>query len=64
MKSENLTGENRLYTFFKIFNLGLPTLMYGLAAIFLIRHFEIVDTKERGLIKIYFLIKEDSGAVF
>ena len=38
--------------------------MYGLAAIFLIRHYELVNTSEHGVIKIYFLIKEDSGARF
>jgi hypothetical protein len=63
-KSADLSFENRLYTFFKIFNLGLPTLMYGLAARFLIRHYEIVHTKQHGPIKIYFLIQENSGASF
>ncbi len=38
--------------------------MYGLAAIFLIRHYEIVNTNQHDSIKIYFLIKEDSGASF
>ena len=56
--------ENRLYGVFKVANFGLPTLMYGLAAIFLIRHSEWVETKEHGRVKIYFLIKEDSGASF
>jgi hypothetical protein len=64
MKSEDLSSENRLYTFFKIFNFGIPTLMYGLAAIFLIRHSEIVQTNQHGSVKIYFLIKETSGASF
>ncbi|CAF1017044.1 unnamed protein product [Adineta steineri] len=62
MKTYDLTYENRLYTFFKIFNLGIPTLMYGLAAIFLIRHYEIVNTKQHGSVKIYFLLKENYGA--
>jgi len=58
-KTNDLSSENRLYTFFKIFNLGIPTLLYGLAAIFLIRHYEIVKIEQYGLIKIYFLMKED-----
>jgi hypothetical protein len=61
-KGDDLTIENRLYTFFKIFNLGLPTLMYGLAAIFLIRHYELVHTNQHDSIKIYFLMKEDIDA--
>jgi hypothetical protein len=36
--------------------------MYGLAAIFLIRHYEIVSTNQYDSIKIYFLLKEDIGA--
>ncbi|UJR07932.1 hypothetical protein I4U23_012215 [Adineta vaga] len=63
-KTLDLSSENRLYTFFKLFNLGLPTLMYGLSAIFLIRHYEIVKTKQHGSVKIYFLLKEDSGVSF
>jgi hypothetical protein len=38
--------------------------LYGLAAIFLIRHYEIVNTKQHGAVKIYFLLKENSGASF
>ncbi|CAF1131985.1 unnamed protein product [Rotaria sp. Silwood1] len=59
IKTNDLSYENRLYTFFKIFNLGIPTLMYGLAAIFLIRHYEIVHINQYGPVKIYFLIKEN-----
>lgn len=63
-QTSDLSAENRLYTFFKAFNLGLPTLMYGLAAIFLIRHHELVHTQRHGTVKIYFLLREDSGARF
>lgn len=59
VKSDDLIDENRLYTFFKLFNLGLPTLLYGLAAIFLIRHWEWVKITEHDQIKIFFLIQED-----
>ena len=38
--------------------------MYGLAAIFLIRHYEIVQTNQHGYVKIYFLLKETDGASF
>ena len=64
IKTNDLLYENRLYAFFKVFNLGIPTLMYGLAAIFLIRHYEIVQTNQHGPVKIYFLIKENHGASF
>jgi hypothetical protein len=36
--------------------------MYGLAAIFLIRHYELVHTNQHDSIKIYFLMKEDIDA--
>lgn len=45
-------------------NLGIPTLMYGIAAIFLIRHYEILNMNQYRPIKIYFLIKENYGASF
>ena len=64
-RSNALTAENRLFTFFKLLNFGLPTLMYGLAAIFLIRHVEFVRTNARmSPTKIYFLLKENSDASF
>lgn len=37
--------------------------MYGVAAIFLITHSEMVFT-EKGNVRIYFLLKEDKGALF
>lgn len=63
-KGDDLTFDNRLYTIFKCFNLGIPTLMYGLAAIFLIRHSELVYINRNVSIKIYFLLKENPGASF
>lgn len=44
---------------------GIPTLMYGIAAIFLIRYTEslAIDGYEKP-IPIYFLYKEDKGAQF
>lgn len=64
-KSNDLTFENRLFTILKCFNFGLPTLMYGLVSIFLIRHVELVQINNRmSPTKIYFLLKENSGASF
>ena len=64
MRTNNLTYENRLYTLFKIFNFGIPTLIYGLVAICLIRHYEIVKINEQNSIKIYFLLKENYNSSF
>jgi hypothetical protein len=60
----DLSFENRLYGFMKCFNLGLPTLLYGLVAIFLIRHSETIYTRQHGPTKIYFLLKENPDASF
>ncbi len=43
-------------------NLGIPCLAYGIAAEFLISHTEVVKTS-KGNITIYFLYKEDIGAI-
>lgn len=42
--------------------LGIPCLAYGIAAMFLIKHSEIVHT-EHGDITIYFLYPEDKGSL-
>lgn len=42
---------------------GIPCLAYGIAATFLIRHTEIVETPY-GPIKIYFLYAEDKGSEY
>lgn len=52
-----------MFTLLKILNLGIPTLAYGLAACFLIKHEEVVKTS-RGDVKIYFLMAEEKGAMF
>lgn len=55
--------ENKFYEVIKFLNLGIPLVLYGAAATFLIKHEELVDvpgTKEK--IKIYFLIPEDRGS--
>lgn len=43
--------------------LGIPCLGYGIAALFLIKHTEIVKTP-KGCVKIYFLYPEDKGSQF
>jgi len=60
---QDLTLENRIFTALKVLNLGLPTLAYGIAGTFLIKHEEIVNTS-KGAIKIYFLIPENKDAVY
>lgn len=44
-------------------NLGIPMVVYGLAASVLISHSEVVKTNS-GDVVIYFLYKEDKGALF
>lgn len=41
---------------------GFPLLLYGLSAIFMITHKEIVRTSE-GEVYVYFLLKEDKGSI-
>ncbi|XP_011167785.1 uncharacterized protein C15orf61 homolog [Solenopsis invicta] len=60
---QDLSGEDRFFKAIKILNLGIPTLMYGLAATQLIRHREIVGTP-RGDVTIYFLLPEDKGSSY
>lgn len=66
-KSEvkDLSMENKFYEVIKILNLGIPTVLYGLAAIFLIKHEETVDVlATKAKVKIYFLIPEEKGSQF
>lgn len=63
-----MAGPNR-QTFTTQLNLiglsGIPTLMYGIAAIFLIRYIEYVEIEGyEKPVPIYFLYKEDKGAQF
>lgn len=49
----------------KILNLGMPLVLYGFAAIFLIKHEENVHVpRTEADVKIYFLIPEDKGSRF
>lgn len=60
---QDLSLENRLFTILKILNLGIPTLAYGVAAIFLIKHHKDVHTSH-GSVRIFFLNQEDSSSQF
>ncbi|EDV42559.1 uncharacterized protein Dana_GF16957 [Drosophila ananassae] len=60
----DLTMEDKFFRFLKVINLGLPMLFYGLAAIRLISHTEIVHVSEKVKVPIYFLYAEDKGARF
>ncbi|KAI6178668.1 hypothetical protein M3Y98_00525700 [Aphelenchoides besseyi] len=55
---QDLNFENQLYKAITVCNLGIPCLLYGVAAIFLIRHTEHLKIKNKE-IPIHFLIKED-----
>lgn len=59
----DLSIEDRFFRVIKVINLGIPCLMYGIAATFLIKHEELVDTS-KGTIKIYFLLPEHKGSRF
>lgn len=57
---QDLSTENRLFKLITIANFGIPCLLYGVAAIGLIKHCEIViEPKTQQKVKINFLIKED-----
>lgn len=49
--------------FIHLLFLGIPCLAYGIAAIFLIKHKEIVKTT-KGDVEIYFLYPEDKGSLY
>lgn len=64
-KSEvkDLSIENKFYELIKVLNLGIPLVLYGVAAIFLIKHDETVDIpRTKAKVKIYFLIPEEKGS--
>jgi len=54
----DLRWENLLYKAITVANLGLPSAVYGVAAVFLITHTEYVATGS-AKIPIHFLIPED-----
>ncbi|XP_053954064.1 uncharacterized protein C15orf61 homolog [Anastrepha obliqua] len=60
---QDLSLEDRFFRFLKVINLGLPMLFYGLAAIHLITHEELVHLPNGDRIPIYFLYAEDKGSM-
>lgn len=60
---QDLSLENKIFTGLKALNLGLPTLAYGIAACFLVKHKEMIKTA-KGNVDIYFLIPEDKDAMY
>ncbi|KAK9884271.1 hypothetical protein WA026_005223 [Henosepilachna vigintioctopunctata] len=60
---EDLKLDDTLFRFIKVVNFGIPCLAYGIAAVFLISHSEVVKTSE-GNVKIYFLYKEHKGSLY
>ncbi|XP_034829784.1 uncharacterized protein C15orf61 isoform X1 [Maniola hyperantus] len=62
-QAENLEASDRFMRVIKVINLGIPCLLYGLAATQLIRHTEVVHTS-KGPVTIYFLLPEDKGSSY
>ncbi|XP_033343060.1 uncharacterized protein C15orf61 homolog isoform X2 [Megalopta genalis] len=60
---QDLRDEDKFFKAIKLVNLGIPTLMYGMAAIWLIKHQETVKTTQ-GDVTIYFLLPEDKGSMY
>ncbi|KAK4883901.1 hypothetical protein RN001_000172 [Aquatica leii] len=60
---EDLRLEDYFFRFIKVLNLGIPCLAYGIAAMMLIKHVEVVQTS-KGPVNIYFLYEEDKGSQF
>ncbi|KAJ8962811.1 hypothetical protein NQ318_001211 [Aromia moschata] len=61
--AQNLTLDDYFFRCIKVINLGIPCLAYGIAATFLIKHIEYVNTT-KGTVKIYFLYPEDKGSIY
>uniref|UniRef100_A0A8C6CJG5 Chromosome 15 open reading frame 61 n=1 Tax=Moschus moschiferus TaxID=68415 RepID=A0A8C6CJG5_MOSMO len=60
---QDLAGQDRFFTALKVVNLGIPTLLYGLGSWLFARVTETVHTSY-GPITVYFLNKEDKGAMY
>ncbi|XP_031829514.1 uncharacterized protein C15orf61 homolog [Nomia melanderi] len=60
---QDLSSEDKFFKAIKLLNLGIPTLLYGLAATWLIKHQETVNTAQ-GNVTIYFLLPEDKGSIY
>lgn len=60
---QDLSLDNRVMGVIKVVNLGVPCLVYGLAAMCLIRHTQLVNT-DAGSVPVFFLYKEDVGSQY
>ncbi|KAA0199948.1 hypothetical protein FBUS_00143 [Fasciolopsis buskii] len=58
-----LKHVDRFYLFLKIVNLGVPTLIYGVAGLFLARRWELIHTPS-GYVRIYMWYKENKGSQY
>ena len=61
---QNLELEDRLFRALKWANLGIPTLCYGFAAIFLIKHHRDVRLPDGRIVRIFFLNQENIDSQF
>ncbi|VEN38510.1 unnamed protein product [Callosobruchus maculatus] len=59
---QDLSVDDYFFRAIKVLNLGIPCFAYGIAAIHLIRHTEIVRTS-KGDVSIYFLYPEEKGSL-
>ncbi|CAG2237352.1 Uncharacterized protein C15orf61 homolog,Uncharacterized protein C15orf61 [Mytilus edulis] len=55
---QDLYSEDQFFTVLKIINLGVPTLTYGFAS-WMFRRFEEDVKTPKGIVKVYFMNKED-----
>ncbi|CAG4992002.1 unnamed protein product [Parnassius apollo] len=62
-EAEDLKSSDKFMRVIKIANLGIPCLLYGIAATILIRHSEVVNTS-KGPVTIYFLLPEHKGSLY
>ncbi|KAM6409474.1 uncharacterized protein C15orf61 homolog [Rhynochetos jubatus] len=60
---QDLALQNAAFTALKVLNAGIPTLLYGIGSWFFVSVTETVHTS-RGPVTIYFLNKEDEGAMY
>ncbi|VDI50969.1 Hypothetical predicted protein [Mytilus galloprovincialis] len=59
---QDLYSEDQFFTVLKIINLGVPTLTYGFAS-WMFRRFEEDVKTPKGIVKVYFMNKEDPYSV-
>uniref|UniRef100_A0A8C0UFL1 Uncharacterized protein n=1 Tax=Cyanistes caeruleus TaxID=156563 RepID=A0A8C0UFL1_CYACU len=60
---QDLALQDAFFTALKVLNAGIPTLLYGIGSWFFARVTETVHTSH-GPVTIYFLNKEDEGAMY